>query len=356
MLDARLHYSDWDSAVLELLRHGTVIPAHPLALEARRAFDRESQRALTRYYIDAGCGGLAVGVHSTQFAIRDVGLYEPVLRLAIETARAWTDRPLVMVAGAIGRTDQAVAEARIARSLGYHAVLLSLAALRGASEDGLVEHCRAVAAEMPLIGFYLQPAVGGIPLPRSFWTRFAAIENVVAVKVAPFNRYGTLDVAFGIVAAGAEDRVTLYTGNDDHIVSDLVTPLRVRTAGRDVAVRFRGGLLGHWSVWTRSAVALLAQLQAAVAAGPIQPEILALDAMVTDCNGVIFDVQHNFAGCIPGCHEILRRQGLMRSIACLDPHESLSPGQANEIDRLYATYPEWQDDAFVADNLHRWRS
>jgi hypothetical protein len=356
MPDARLHYSDWDSSVLERLRHGTVIPAHPLALDARRAFDRESQRALTRYYIDAGSGGLAVGVHSTQFAIRDVGLYEPVLSLAIETARTSTGRPLVMVAGALGRTDQAVGEARIARSLGYHAVLLSLAALRGASEDELVEHCRAVAAEMPLIGFYLQPAVGGIPLPRSFWTRFAAIENVVAVKVAPFNRYGTLDVAFGIVAAGAEDRVTLYTGNDDHIVSDLVTPFRVRTAGRDVVVRFRGGLLGHWSVWTRSAVALLARLQAAVAAGPIEPEILALDAMVTDCNSVIFDVRHNFAGCIPGCHEILRRQGLMRSIACLDPHESLSPGQASEIDRLYATYPEWQDDAFVADNLHRWRS
>jgi hypothetical protein len=279
-----------------------------------------------------------------------------VLELAAETAGAWTERPLVLVAGAIGRTAQAVEEARTARALGYHAVLLSLAAMKGASEDELIEHCAAVAAEMPLIGFYLQPAVGGIPLSRAFWTRFAAIENVVAIKVAPFNRYATLDVAFGIVAARAEERVTLYTGNDDHIVSDLVTPFLVRTGRREVTMRFRGGLLGHWSVWTKSAVALLERLQAAVAAGPIPPEILALDGVVTDCNSVIFDVAHDFAGCIPGCHEILRRQGLMTSIHCLDPHETLSPGQAGEIDRLYATYPEWADDAFVRDNLARWRA
>jgi hypothetical protein len=209
---------------------------------------------------------------------------------------------------------------------------------------------------MPLIGFYLQSAVGGIPLSRAFWTRFAEIENVVAIKVAPFNRYATLDVAFGVVAARAEERVTLYTGNDDHIVSDLVTPFLVRTGGREATVRFRGGLLGHWSVWTKSAVALLERLQAAVAAGPIPPEILALDGVVTDCNSVIFDVAHDFAGCIPGCHEILRRQGLMTSIHCLDPHERLSPGQAAEIDRLYAAYPEWPDDAFVRDNLARWRA
>jgi hypothetical protein len=350
-----LHRSDLPDPVLAVLREGAVIPAHPLALDPSREFDRVSQRALTRYYVDAGAGGLAVGVHSTQFAIREAGLYRPVLELAAETARDWTNRPLVMIAGAIGRTAQAVEEARTARALGYHAVLLSLAAMKGASEDELVGHCQAVAAEMPLIGFYLQPAVGGIPLSRSFWTRFAAIDNVVAIKVAPFNRYGTLDVAFGVVAADAEERVALYTGNDDHIVSDLVTPFAIRTDGREVVVRFKGGLLGHWSVWVKGAVALLERLHAAVAAGPIPPDILALDGFVTDCNSVIFDVAHNFAGCIPGCHEILRRQGLMTSIHCLDPHETLSPGQAEGIDRLYATYAEWIDDEFTSKRLDKWR-
>ena len=351
-----LHRSDLPKAVLAQLSTGVVIPAHPLALDPNRELDRVSQAALTRYYIDAGAGGLAVGVHSTQFAIREVGLYRPILELAAETARNWTARPLVMIAGAIGRTAQAIEEARTARALGYHAVLLSLAAMKGAGENELVEHCRAVAAEMPLIGFYLQPAVGGIPLSRAFWMRFAEIDNVVAIKVAPFNRYGTLDVAFGVAAAGAEERIALYTGNDDHIVSDLVTPFAVRIAGREVVLRFKGGLLGHWSVWVKGAVALLKRLHGAVEAGPIPPEILALDGFVTDCNSVIFDVANNFAGCIPGCHEILRRQGLMNSIRCLDPHETLSPGHAEGIDRLYATYPEWHDDVFVADNLHRWRS
>jgi hypothetical protein len=251
---------------------------------------------------------------------------------------------------------QAVEEARTARSMGYHAVLLSLAAMKGASEDELIEHCTAVANEMPLIGFYLQTAVGGIPLSRSFWGRFAAIDNVVAIKVAPFNRYRTLDVAFGIASAHAEERITLYTGNDDHIVADLVTPLVVRTGNREVTLRFQGGLLGHWSVWTRGAVKLLERLKLSVSAGAIPPEILALDSFVTDCNSVVFDVDNGFAGCIPGCHEILRRQGLMNSIECLDPHEKLSAGQSDGIDRLYATYPELHDDAFVAANLERWRN
>src|SRR5260221_9774920 len=244
--DKALHGRDLPAPVLSLLRQGSVIPAHPLALGPDRTFDKRSQRAIGRYYVDAGSGGLAVGVHSTQFAIREVGLYRPVLELAIETAREWTDRRLVMIAGAVGKTAQAVEEARTARALGYHAVLLSLAAMKGASEDELVEHCTAVAKEMPLVGFYLQTAVGGIALSRAFWTRFAAIDNVVAIKVAPFNRYKTLDVAFGVVAAGAEERVTLYTGNDDHIVADLATPLRIRAGKREAVLRFKGGLLGHW--------------------------------------------------------------------------------------------------------------
>lgn len=352
---AAAHWSDLPPAILAQLRAGTVIPAHPLALDPDRRFDRQAQRALSRYYIDAGSGGLAVGVHSTQFQIRDVGLYRPVLELAAETAKTWTDRPLVLVAGLVGGTEQAVKEAQTARAIGYHAGLLSLAAMKGASEDEIVAHCARVAQEIPLIGFYLQTAVGGIPLSRRFWARFAAIENVIAVKVAPFNRYRTLDVAFGIVEAQAEERVTLYTGNDDHIVLDLLTPLLVRTGGREAVVRFKGGLLGHWSVWTKSAVALLARLQAAVAAGgTLSPELLALDSMVTDCNGVLFDVANDFRGCIPGCHEVLRRQGLLRTNFCLDPAEVMSPGQAEEIDRLYATYPELNDDAFVAANRDRW--
>ncbi|MEO8559477.1 MAG: dihydrodipicolinate synthase family protein [Rhodospirillales bacterium] len=351
------HWSNIPAPVLAVLRQGAVMPAHPLALDTNRKLDPQAQRALARYYIDAGSGGLAVGVHSTQFAIREVGLYQPVLEMAAKTAADWTNRPLVMVAGVVGKTDQAVREAQTARGLGYHAALFSLAAMKGASEDELIAHCQRVAQEIPLIGFYLQTAVGGINLSRSFWARFAAIENVIAIKVAPFNRYRTLDVAFGIVAAKAEDRVTLYTGNDDHIVLDLLTPLTIRTGGREVTMRFRGGLLGHWSVWTKAAVDLLARLQDAVAdSSKLTPELLALDGMVTDCNSVLFDVEHDFAGCIPGCHEVLRRQGLLKTIYCLDPHEKLSPGQAENIDRLYAAYPELTDDAFVAANRDRWLS
>lgn len=349
-----LHRTSLPSDVLALLRRGTAIPAHPLALDADRRFDRRRQRALTRYYLDAGAGGLAVGVHTTQFAIRDVGLHEPVLSAAMEDAQGWTDRPLVMIAGVCGRTEPAVAEARTAVRLGYHAGLLSLAAMKGATEDQLIAHAEAVAAEIPVVGFYLQPAVGGMTLDASFWARFAAIDNVVAIKAAPFHRYRTLDVVRGVVAAGAEDRVTLYTGNDDHIVLDLAVPFTVQREGRPVTVRFRGGLLGHWSVWTKNAVELLARIQAAVAAGPLPAELLALDSRVTDCNAAFFDVAHDFHGCIAGCHEILRRQGLLEGIWCLDPDEGLSPGQAELLDRVSREHADLADDDFVTANLARW--
>jgi dihydrodipicolinate synthase/N-acetylneuraminate lyase len=346
--------SDIPAEVLAVLRRGTVIPAHLLALDAARRLDVRRQRALTRYYLDAGAGGIAVGVHATQFAIRDAGLYEPVLRLAVETVAAWAKRPIVLVAGLAGPTAQARAEAEIARTLGYHAGLLSLGALRGAGEDELVAHCLAVSRVMPLVGFYLQPAVGGIELAAEFWRRFAEIDNVVAIKVAPFNRYRTLDVVKGVVAAAAETRVTLYTGNDDHIVPDLVTPFVVRRGGADVTVRIKGGLLGHWSVWTRSAVELLERLHAAIERGPLDPQLLALDAKVTDANAAFFDVANGFRGCIAGCHEVLRRQGLFDGTWCLDPAESLSPGQAEEIARVMAAYPEFDDTPFVHANLERW--
>jgi hypothetical protein len=343
-----LHWQDWPEPVRATLRAGCIIPAHPLALDEHRRLDPRHQRALTRYYLAAGAGGLAVGVHTTQFAIREVGLYEPVLRIAAETAAA-AKRPVLLVAGAIGRTAQAVAEARIARSLGYHAVLLSLAAMKGASEDELVAHCQAVAAEMPLFGFYLQPSVGGIALSARFWQRFAAIETVAAIKVAPFDRYATLDVLRGVALAGAEERITLYTGNDDHIVADLLTPFVVRAQGREVTLRFKGGLLGHWAVWTRTAVGLLGRIHAAP---PGDPALLALDARVTDCNAAFFDVANAFRGCIAGIHEVLRRQGLLRGIWCLDPAEGLSPGQGAEIDRVCRDHADLADDDFVRTHLH----
>jgi hypothetical protein len=347
-------WTDWPAEILAMLRRGAVIPAHPLALDADRKLDVRRQRALSRYYLDAGAGGLAVGVHTTQFAIRDVGLYRPVLELAMRTASEWAKTKPVMIAGLAGRTAQAVGEAQLARDLGYDAGLLSLAAMKGASEDELIAHAQAIAREMPLVGFYLQPAVGGIVLPVSFWRRFAAIENVVAIKMAPFNRYRTLDVIRGVVEAGAHDRITLYTGNDDHIILDLVMPFTVRANGMSTTVRIKGGLLGHWSVWVKSAVDLLARIHAAIDNGPISPDLLALDSAVTDCNAAIFDVANDFHGVICGCHEILRRQGLLEGLWCLDPNEQLGPGQMQEIDRVCAAYPELTDDAFVRQNIARW--
>ena len=357
--DPALDWSDID-ALRRRLGEGLAIPAHPLALDAARRFDPRRQRALSRYYLDAGAGGLAVGVHTTQFAVRQAGLLETVLATAaavVREPRPARERapPPVLVAGVCGRTAQAVGEAKLARSLGYHAVLASLAALQDASEDERIDHCRAVAEELPLVGFYLQPAVGGVELPVSFWAKFAAIERVVAIKVAPFHRYRTLDVLRGVVEAGAEERVHLYTGNDDHIVLDLVTPFAVRHAGREAVLRFKGGLLGHWSVWTERAVALLERCRSAATAGDaVDAGLLALDARVTDCNAAFFDAANGFAGCIAGCHEVLRRQGLLEGTWCLDPAEGLSPGQAEAIDRVCRDHADLADDDFVRANLERW--
>jgi hypothetical protein len=349
-----MHHSQMNSEVRRLIADGTVLPAHPLALNAERKLDPIHQRALTRYYIDAGAGGLAVGVHTTQFAIREVGLYEPVLELAAETAADWTRRPLVLVAGLAGPTRQAIAEAEIARGIGYHAGLLSLAAMKSASENEIIAHCESIAREIPLVGFYLQPAVGGVILSAEFWRRFALIDNVIAIKIAPFNRYRTLDVLRGVAAAGALDRIALYTGNDDHILLDLTLPFDLRDNGVTTRTYFRGGLLGHWSVWTASAIKQFERCRAARGKDTVPADLLALDARVTDCNSAFFDVANHFHGCIAGCHEVLRRQGLLEGIWCLDPNEGLSPGQLQEIDRVCNEHADLSDDGFVTANLERW--
>ncbi|WP_417701288.1 dihydrodipicolinate synthase family protein [Pseudophaeobacter sp.] len=348
------HWTDIPPPVLDLLRKGTVIPAHPLALDEGNKLDHLRQRALTRYYLDAGAGGLAVGVHTTQFEIREHGLYEAVLDACAKAADEWTDKPLVRVAGIVGRTDQAKREAQIARGLGYHTGLISLAAFKGASIDDIIAHCQAVAEEIPLFGFYLQPAVGGMKLPYEFWRRFAEIENVIGIKMAPFDRYATLDVIRGVAAARAEDRVTLYTGNDDHIVGDLLTPFTLARDGAPLTLHIRGGLLGHWSVWTKAAVDLYARCRDATQTGMIPADLLALDSEVTDCNAALFDVANGFRGAIAGCHEVLRKQGLLTHTRCLSPNEVLSSGQADEIARVARDHPHLTDDAFVAENLERW--
>jgi len=351
------------SAGVRAIRSGCVIPAHPLALTSARKLDERHQRALTRYYIAAGAGGVAVGVHTTQFAIRDAqhGLFRPVLELAAETARASlprlgapavsTTQPFALVAGVCGDTTQAVSEAALAKSLGYDAGLISLAAMRGGSNHDLIAHCRAVADVIPLMGFYLQPAVGGIPLDYSFWRELAEIPNVVAVKIAPFDRYRTIDVARAIGASGRHD-IALYTGNDDNIVGDLVTPFPFGAGG--ATRRIIGGLLGQWAVWTRRAVELLDQARAASESDVVPADLLRIGAALTDANAAVFDVRNAFAGCNAGIHEVLRRQGLMQGTWCLDPNERLSPGQSEEIDRVIRCYPDLTDDDFVAAHLDRW--
>ena len=344
----------------EHLRSGVVIPAHPLALTNARLLDERRQRALTRYYIDAGAGGIAVGVHTTQFAIREPnhGMYRLVLELAAETSRtalAAQRRPFVMVAGIAGSTREAVSEAEIAVSLGYDVGLVSLGgrALASVTTAQLIAHCRAIADVIPLFGFYLQPAVGGRVLDYAFWRELADIGNLWAVKIAPFDRYKTLEVVRAVMESERDD-VALYTGNDDSILNDLVTPFSF-TVGGDRRIRFMdGGLLGQWAVWTHRAVELLARAKAARAGGVLEAELMREGAALTDANAAIFDAAHGFAGCIPGIHEVLRRQGLLAGTWCLDPREMLSPAQSHEIDRVCRAYPFLADDDFVAERLDRW--
>jgi len=335
------------------LLEGQAIPALPLALDLERKWDRRHQRGVLRYYLDAGVGGIAVGVHSTQFEIREPqhALFEPLLDFASKEMDAWVGgrRPVVKIAGICGRQEQALAEATLAGSLGYHAGLLSLAAMKGSPIDDLVAHCEAVAQVLPVVGFYLQPAVGGRVLPYEFWRRFAEIPNVVAIKMAPFNRYQTFDVVRAVMDAGRED-IALYTGNDDNIVADLLTPWVIDGKRRFIV----GGLLGQFGVWTKRAVELLEQIKAVREQESIPAKWLTINAAWTDANAAVFDAANAFKGVLPGIHEVLRRQGLLPGTHCLNPHEILSPGQAEELDRVIQAYPWLLDDDFVAENLHRW--
>jgi len=331
------------------LLSGLVIPAHPLALNRERKLDERRQRALTRYYLEAGAGGVAVGVHTTQFAVRNptIGLFEPVLTIAMEEMRA---TEAVKIAGICGKLQQATSEASMAARLGYDAALLSLGALPDASIAELIEHSRAVASIIPVIGFYLQPSVGGRNLPYDFWRKFCQIENVVAIKVAPFNRYQTLEVIRAFAESGRSSEIALYTGNDDNILLDLLTTYNIQCQ----KVGFSGGLLGHWAVWTKKAVEHLAEAKRH--SNHVPSELLTLAQQITDANAALFDPSHHFHGCIPGIHEILRRQGLLEGRWCLDPDEDLSPGQAQEIDRVCKDYPHLQDDEFVRSRLDEWLS
>ncbi|MCX5413905.1 dihydrodipicolinate synthase family protein [Streptomyces sp. NBC_00059] len=340
---------------LGALARGTVIPAHPLALHDDGTFDERRQRALTRYYLASGAGGVAVAVHTTQFEIREpgVGLFRPVLELAAETIDAEAGRPFVKVAGACGYTAQAVAEAETAAALGYDAVLLS-PAVPGADEKGLLERARAVGEVLPVIGFYLQEAVGGRYLSPAFWSAFTDLPSTVAVKIAPFDRYRTADVVRAVASADRAGEVALYTGNDDDIIGDLLTPYETADGTRRW---FAGGLLGQWAVWTSSAAALLDDVRAARAGDhAAMVRCLARRSELTDANSAVFDVRGAFRGCIAGVHEVLRRQGLLANIRCLDPAETLSPGQAGEISRVAAAYPWLTDDTFVAEHLDAWLS
>lgn len=346
--------------ILKTLHKGLVIPAMPLALDKNRKLDERRQRAILRYYLDAGAGGVAVAVHTTQFEIRlpEINLYEPVLRIAREefdNFEANNQKPVIRIAGIIGQTQQAAREANLALSQGYHAGLLSLAAFPEASNQTILEHCRRIAEIIPVIGFYLQPAVGGRILDVDFWREFARIENVIAIKMAPFNRYQTFDVVRGVIESGRADEIALYTGNDDNILVDLLSEYELPSGSKIIKKRIVGGLLGHWAVWTRSAVKLLEDIQKGNMHGDIQQQ-MNLGIQITDSNAAFFDAANNFKGCIVGLHEVLRRQGLLEGLWTLNPDEVLSPGQKKEIDRVYQAYPDLNDDDFVAENLQKWLS
>ncbi len=346
--------------ILKVVKRGTVIPAQPLALDENRMFDKKHQAALTKYYIDAGVGGIAVGVHSTQFEIRDpdIGLFEPVLAFTskvIDDYCKQQGRQILKVAGVCGQTEQAIKEAEFVCSNGYHAALLSLSAFKDNSVEDMLKHCRTIASIMPIIGFYLQTSVGGRVLPYSFWREFCEIDNVLAIKMAPFNRYQTFDVVRAVCDAGKENGITLYTGNDDNIIVDLLTPYKITTNHGEVNIRIRGGLLGHWCVWTKKAVELLDEIHHITENNlPVPPELLQRNVEVTDMNAALFDSANKFAGCIPGIHEVLRRQGLLKGTWCLNPNEVLSVGQSDELDRVYSAYPHLNDDEFVKNNKKNW--
>lgn len=350
-----------EKRVLQALREGLFIPAHPLVLRKDKTIDEKRQAALTRYYISAGAGGIAIGVHTTQFRVHDpkLNLYRQLLELTIDVVKdseRRTGRRIVRIAGIAGGTEQAVSEARLAWSLGYDAGMVELASLRGSSWERMLEHVKAVSREIPVVGFYMQTAIGGLRLPYFFWRRlFEEVENVVAVKIAPFNRYDTLEVLRALVDSEREDEVAMYTGNDDSIVFDLLTTFTFRRRGEPVRVRIVGGLLGHWAFWTATSVRLFLTVKRYASSGEcIPPELLTIAAQVTDVNAAVFDAANGFKGCIPGIHEMLRRSGLIDEVVLLDPEERLSPGQLEEIDRVCRDYPHFNDGNFVAAHLSDW--
>lgn len=345
---------------LGILKKGTVIPATPLVLDENRKIDEKGIRLLMKYYLNCGVGGIATAVHTTQFEIRkpEIALFDPILKIVSEEIDGFekkNNKVIVKVAGVCGAAEQAVREAETAKKYGYDAVLLSPGGLNSLSEAELIERTARVAEIMPVIGFYLQTAVGGRVFSYDYWEKICATENVAAIKCASFNRYQTLDVVRAAAMSERSGEITLYTGNDDNIVIDLLTEYSFDKNGKTVKRGFDGGLLGHWSVWTKKAVEIFNRIKEEKGKEAVSKEMLTLAAQVTDSNGAFFDTANNFSGCIPGLHEVLRRQGLMKNIYCLNPEETLSKGQVEEIDRVYRAYPHLNDDKFIADNIEAWK-